>query len=78
MHVSTPKKWCCWYHANASIDGIEVQTQKKALLSSTQKTLKSAQTGADLTNAPMKKSTKKTKQKLTVQLILNPLQKSKK
>ena len=53
--------WCCYYHAKASIDGIEVQTQKKALVTSTPKTSKVARTGADLTNAPMKKSTKKSK-----------------
>jgi hypothetical protein len=55
--------WCCYYHAKASIDGIEVQTQKKALVTSTPKTSKVARTGADLANAPMKKSTKKSKTK---------------
>ena len=50
--------WCCWYHAEASIDGIEVQTQKKVPVASTPKNVRSARTSSKLTNAPIKKSTK--------------------
>ena len=55
--------WCCWYHCEASLKGIEVQTQKKALVSSTPRTTRTEKQGKDLTSAPVKKTSKKPKNK---------------
>ena len=67
FHPSYEKTaWCCWHHAEASLGGMEVQTQSKnrGPVSSTPKNARTKKTGPELTNAPMKKSSKKLKVKL--------------
>ena len=45
--------WACWYHVDASLNGIEVQTQAKFVIKDTPKTTKSKKVG--ITAAPTKK-----------------------
>ena len=55
--------WCCWHHVEASLAGMEVQTQlkNKGLVTSTPKNSKTKRTG--LSNAPIKKTSKKPRTK---------------
>ena len=53
--------WVCWEHVAASLAGMEVQTQEKVPISSTPKNSRTRRAGTKLTNAPMKKSSKKPK-----------------
>lgn len=54
--------WACWYHCQASLDGIEVQTQAKHDVKVTPKLTKSKKATTD---APVKKPlTQPTKQRI--------------
>ena len=55
--------WVCWVHTEASLAGMEAQTQvqDKVLTTSTPKNARTKRSGTALTNAPMKKSAKKSK-----------------
>ena len=55
--------WGCWHHAEASLAGMEVQTQlkNKSAVTSTPKNSRTKRSGPGLTNAPVKKSTKKSR-----------------
>ena len=49
------ESWACFYHVDASLNGIEVQTQAKFVVKDTTKTNKSKKV-TDITAAPAKKS----------------------
>ena len=53
--------WVCWGHVEASLSGMEVQTQEKVPVSSTPKNNKPRRTSSKLINAPVKKTSKKTR-----------------